>query len=152
MKGYKIKDGITKEELEKAGFLSVEDNGETYLFCFVQQDINNDLVKSLISIYENKEWQKKNYKGKTKQIVKETIGLKLDRKGKVIMNERFKSFVTMWRVQFSLSQRLIYLTSLDPYDRTAFCNYKTIEQYCAKLIDELKAKDFIEFVEENEIN
>ena len=148
MKVYKIKDDLTQEQLEDAGFLTQEIEGEIQYVCFVPQELDSDLPQSLVNIYQNPQWRRKFYFGENKKELKNTLGIEFDnKKGKLKMSDKLKQTLCLWNVQFMDNDRMLTLTSFDPFDSKAFCNPKVLEQYCGKLIKELKEKDFIEEVE-----
>lgn len=148
MKVYKIKKDLTKEQLEAAGFHSKEVDGETFFICFVPQGLDSDLVKSSLDIYNSDKFKNTYYIGEGKKKLKKELGLEYGKDNKVKMTEKMLQVLTMWRVEFMASDRLLVLRSLDPFDSTCFCNPKMLQDYCGTLIDELKEKDLIEEVEE----
>lgn len=129
------------EQLEKFGFIT--ENNKFYVKEVVF-DLEEDISKSMLKFYNDPKWKKEIY-NKNKKVIYDTIGLKYDRKGNIIMSEKLKLILTTWLLEIDLEDGFIGFTSGDPFDRDVFYNCRNLNQYCSKELEEMK--DFIQIVE-----
>ena len=143
---YKVKDDIDINVFGRIDFdLFPETNN--VIFKVVPQDIESDIVQgTLRGIYANQEWRTKFY-DKYKSRIKEVIGLKYNKRGEPILNEKFKNVLFNWRIQIDFDDRWIGFTSADPFDHNIYYAKQVLDTYCETVIKDLLEKDLIETIE-----
>lgn len=146
---YKVKDDIDINVFGRNDF-DLFPETTNVVFKFVPQELESDIVQgSLRGIYNNQNWRTKFY-DKFKDRIKKAIGLKYNRRGEAILNEKFKQTLTNWRVQIDFDDRWIGFTSADPFDHNVYYAKSVLDTYCADVIQKLTELDLIEVIEVEE--
>ena len=143
---YKVKDNININDFGKIGY-DIFPQTNDVVFKFIPQPLDGEVVQgSLNGIYNNPEWRTKFYNPNKKR-VKESIGLKYNRRGEAILNKRFVEVLTNWRVQIDFEDRWVGFKSLDPFDNQIFYAKDVLDRYCGEEIKFLLDKGVLETAE-----
>lgn len=145
---YKVKDEIEINVFNKD--FDLFPGTSSVIFKLVPQKLESDIVQGTLNgFYRNQKWRTEFY-DRFKDRIKESTGLKYNRRGEPIFNKKFTNMLINWRIQIDFEDRWIGFTSADPFDHQIFYGKKVLDTYCKDVIDDLLEKGLIEVFEVEE--
>lgn len=143
---YKLKENYNEDSLLGLGFTKLP--GTNVFAKIVEQEMDSEPVKALLTnYYNNPVWIEKFY-NQNKKLFKKELDLKYNKKGEIIMTEKFKKIISSWVVQInSDDEGWVGFTPYDKNDRHVFYNKDILYKFCNKTIMDLFLLELIEEIE-----
>ena len=142
---YKVKDNVEINSFSKD--FDLFPGTDNVIFKIVPQPLESEIVQgTLKGIYNNPNWRTQFY-DKFKDRIKNATGLKYNKRGEAIMNDKFVATLTNWRIQIDFDDGWIGFTSADLFDQNIYYNKSVLDKFCEEIIQDLLQKDLIEIIE-----